>query len=47
MKLEVDYHHISKATFDDPLEFLSQMILTTSAKDAERGWLLFIYLFIF
>ena len=37
MKLEVDYHHISRATFDDTLEFLNQMILTTSARNAERG----------
>lgn len=37
VKLEVDYHHISRATFDDPLDFLNQMILTTSARDAERG----------
>ncbi|XP_035227051.1 contactin-associated protein like 5-3-like, partial [Stegodyphus dumicola] len=39
VKLEVDYRHASKATFTHPLEFMSQMILTTSAKNAERGFI--------
>ncbi|GFR22715.1 protocadherin-like wing polarity protein stan [Trichonephila clavata] len=39
VKLEVDYRFASKAEFTHPLEFMSQMILTTSAKHAERGFI--------
>lgn len=42
----VDYHHTSKATFEEPLEFLNQMILTTSARNAERGLYIFINTYI-
>ncbi|XP_055933048.1 axotactin-like [Argiope bruennichi] len=39
VKLEVDYRFASKGEFTHPLEFMSQMILTTSAKNAERGFI--------
>ncbi|GIY29013.1 contactin-associated protein like 5-1 [Caerostris darwini] len=39
VKLEVDYRFASKSEFTHPLEFMSQMILTTSAKNAERGFI--------
>ncbi|XP_042909251.1 axotactin isoform X2 [Parasteatoda tepidariorum] len=39
VKLAVDYHHSSKGVFTHPLEFMGQMILTTSVQDAERGFI--------
>ncbi|KAG8179803.1 hypothetical protein JTE90_025970, partial [Oedothorax gibbosus] len=37
--LLVDYRQAAKAEFTHPLEFLSQLVLTTSAKNEERGFI--------
>lgn len=37
--LQVDYRYLTKGTFLHPLEFQSQMIITTSARHAERGFI--------